>query len=350
MRYTEENSINDILNDKKIMPYLPLFFQNEFIEMIEEEKREDSLQSLRESIRMPWGAPYLSELLVASVNAILDIVEKKTYTILSLWGEVDNTIRLDPSAKNKSAVCLMIKNRACKNEIRPAVIICPGGGYVGVSSVLEGLRIAERMEKAGYQPFVLNYRVKPNAYPAPQLDLALAVKYVRANAEKYQIDTENVMITGFSAGGHVCAIEAGLFEELEKILNNELEIVQSPLAERYRRISARPDKVSLNYARISYMLPDCGASFQIISGGEEKLREKLSAERNVTERYPKTFLWICEDDEAVNPEECRLMEQALAAHGVEHLCRIYPTGGHGIGLGKGTSAENWMEEMLEFMK
>ena len=70
---------------------------------------------------------------------------------------------------------------------------------------------------------------------------------------------------------------------------------------------------------------------------------------SVTAEMPKTYLWACEDDGLVPYQHLILMQEALQAAGVPNRCRIFPTEGHGIALGIGTSAEGWLEDMLDFM-
>ncbi len=343
MRFTYKNSLNDILNDPYLSMCMPFFYPSVLLDVIERENRDKSLDFLKDTVCMSQSDPYNLELFLNTANRLEE--RKDKYIFLPLWGEVDKSIKLDARGKDKRSVCLTALSCAEDGKKRPAVIICPGGGYVSIYGVLEGLDIADRMEQEGWRPFILDYRLKPNFYPAPQLDLMLAIKYIRANAEKYLIDADNIMILGFSAGGHLCATQAALWRELEPVLDSELKKGNFLVAEQYRSISARPDKVCLNYACIKYTVSE----EERVRGKTDFLMEKLSADQNVRPDYPKTFLWICEDDPVVNPEECRFMDRSLTAHGVNHLCRIYPSGGHGIGLGEGTSAENWMNEMLQFM-
>ena len=61
---------------------------------------------------------------------------------------------------------------------RPAVIICPGGGYEFVSP-REGEPVAMRFLAAGFHAFVLEYSVAPARFPTALAELANAVKTVR---------------------------------------------------------------------------------------------------------------------------------------------------------------------------
>ena len=62
----------------------------------------------------------------------------------------------------------------------------------------------------GYQAAILRYSVKPAKYPLALLQLAKAVAHLREYADEYHIDTEKIVVQGFSAGGHL-ACSLGVF-------------------------------------------------------------------------------------------------------------------------------------------
>ena len=75
---------------------------------------------------------------------------------------------------------------------RPAVIICPGGGYE-YQSDRESEPIALEFLKRGYQAFILEYAVleeneTKGLLPYPQMDLAKAVAYVKEHQEVWNVD------------------------------------------------------------------------------------------------------------------------------------------------------------------
>ena len=88
---------------------------------------------------------------------------------------------------------------------RPAVIICPGGGY-GFVSPREAEPIALRYCGAGFHTFILDYSTAPAGWPAACCELAKAVAYVRSIAEEHHIDKDKIVVCGFSAGGHLAAL------------------------------------------------------------------------------------------------------------------------------------------------
>ena len=110
----------------------------------------------------------------------------------------------------------------------------------------------------------------------------------------------------------------------------------------------RPDKVCLCYPVISFLSEDHEPSFQALTGGDESLREHLSIEKQVDPDYPKTFIWTCADDSLVPPSNASRMAEALEAQKVPHKFCLYPQGEHGCFLAVGTSAEGWVDEMLDF--
>ena len=70
---------------------------------------------------------------------------------------------------------------------RPAVIVCPGGGYA-FTSEREGEPVALQYAAAGCQAFVLWYSVAPDVWPTALLELAASVAYVRSHASEWDID------------------------------------------------------------------------------------------------------------------------------------------------------------------
>ena len=85
--------------------------------------------------------------------------------------------------------------------MKGAVLICPGGAFQFRSDQPEGVDVAEALSQLGYQSFVVDYRLRPYTQQEGALDLARAVRFVRAHAEEYGIDEKDIAVMGFSAGG-----------------------------------------------------------------------------------------------------------------------------------------------------
>ena len=95
---------------------------------------------------------------------------------------------------------------------RPAILVCPGGGYVYCSRA-EGEPVAMGFAARGFHTFVLRYSTGLEAADfQPLKEVSWAIGYIRENAEKWNIDPEKIVSCGFSAGGHL-ALSSGLLAE-----------------------------------------------------------------------------------------------------------------------------------------
>lgn len=87
---------------------------------------------------------------------------------------------------------------------RPVIVICPGGAY-GMTSDREAEAIAVRFMGMGYHAVVLRYSVAPARYPVALRQLAKTVALLRENSDKWHIEKNKIIVSGFSAGGHLAA-------------------------------------------------------------------------------------------------------------------------------------------------
>ena len=95
---------------------------------------------------------------------------------------------------------------------RPAIVVCPGGGYV-YCCAREGEPVALSYAARGFHTFVLNYSTGFDAAGfAPLQELSWAIGYIRENAEQWHIDPNKIVSLGFSAGGHL-AFSSGILGE-----------------------------------------------------------------------------------------------------------------------------------------
>lgn len=222
------------------------------------------------------------------------------------------------------------------NKKRETIIICPGGGYEFTSD-REAEPIALKFVAQGFNAVVIRYSIAPVRYPTALLELAETVRYVREKEKEWNVDTEKVIVCGFSAGGHLAG-------SLGVLWNNEI-------IEKYLDIKneeVKPNAMILCYPVISSGEFAHKGSFDSLLGEKEAeiSRENLSLEKLVSIETPKTFLWHTFDDGTVPVQNSLLFSNALAFNKVQFELHIYPSGVHGLGLCEEITAMNGRSEHI----
>ena len=325
--FTLNNSLNDILNNERVNKKLHFLFSPRYYENVGGMARKMKLKHMMKFTKTSWGSPFPAEGLLRCANFLISRREAGEMTSISIWKDLEGT---------EDVVLIPFLHKDKKNA--PCVIVCPGGAYNSVAFHNEGIPVANELYERGYQVLVLNYRVRPNLYPKPEQDLVRAIRFVRANYEKLGVNPEDIMIMGFSAGGHLCGAVGALYDHIEDPTH------------RYEHISARPDKICLAYPVIGF-LEDAETYSKQYHLGEDADEEKcrtLSVEMLTSKDYPKTFIWACEDDPVVAVSNAKRLAGSLENKTAEYCLKVYPTGGHGIGTAKGTSAAGWLDEMKNY--
>lgn len=221
-----------------------------------------------------------------------------------------------------------------KYNKRPLVLICPGGGY-GFVSDREAEVMALQFTAMGYHAAVLTYSTYPVRYPAQILEVAQAWKLIRENAEEWNVLSDKTVILGCSAGGHLAA-SYSLFCG-EGFVTKSVGLVADEL---------RPAGMILCYPVITSGEFSHRDSFATLLGGDyeslvgTELLEKVSLEKQVTEKAPPAFIWHTYTDNVVPVENSLLFASALRKHNVNCELHIFPDGGHGLGLANELSQDS----------
>jgi acetyl esterase/lipase len=221
------------------------------------------------------------------------------------------------------------------------IIVCPGGGYGG-RAPHEAAPIARWLNSVGVASFVLDYRVAPYRHPIPLGDAQRAVRLVRARSAEWHIDPKKIGILGFSAGGHLAASAATLFEA-----------GKADAADPIDRESSRPDALIACYPVISFgEFRHHGSMVNLIGENPDPdLRRKLSLENSVTPQTPPTFLWHTSNDGGVPVENSLLFAAALHSNKVPFSLHVFPRGDHGLGLAANVpEVRQWTVLCAEWLK
>ncbi len=245
----------------------------------------------------------------------------------------------------------------CRGEIRPAILVIPGGGYQGVCSDREGEPIALAFVAHGYNAFVLHYRVgkEGDHFPKQMIDAGKAMIYIREHAEQYYVDPARVFMTGFSAGGHLTGSMATMFD---------YEEMKAEFGDKYPMI--RPTGAILCYPVVSAMVVTHQGSFENLTGKsfaeltvEDK--RKFSLECAASEKSAPMFIWHTAEDELVPIAGSLALAEKLASLGLSFKLSVYPYGTHGLALGNEITecgnrkwvqkmGEGWVDEACLWMK
>lgn len=211
------------------------------------------------------------------------------------------------------------------NASGAAIVVCPGGGYGGLTAH-EGVEYALWLNELGIHAFVLKYRLGSKGYRHPVMlqDVSRAIRTVRARAEEWHVDPKRVGIIGSSAGGHLASTVMTHYDAGDAASTDTVE-----------RQSSRPDLGILCYAVISFGDKGHKGSQHNLLGDNapDELVKSLSNELQVTKDTPPAFLFHTTDDSVVRVENSLLFAEALSAHNVPYALHVYPHGPHGLGLG-----------------
>lgn len=209
-----------------------------------------------------------------------------------------------------------------------AVIVAPGGGFLGLAMEVEGYHVAQWLADHGVAAFVLKYRViptpaafkdfadgmtatrngKPSTMrpPADTPDFAVqdglaALALVRSRARQWNIDPIRVGMMGFSAGA---------FTTISATLAAKAGERPAFIAPIYGRLTARP----------------------------------------VPADAPPMFAVLASDDHFFAAQGFGLVDAWIAAKRPVEL-HLYQDGGHGFGLGRpGTTSDGWIAQFMTWLR
>ena len=209
----------------------------------------------------------------------------------------------------------------CKNG-KGTVVIFPGGGY-HILAPHEGDGYAKFLNEHGYDAFVVTYRLNPIHFPAQLLDARRAVRFVRANAEKYGIDPNKIAVMGSSAGGHLAALVSTYRGALEGE-KDELD-----------QVDYLPNGTILCYPVLNGTedgIRHLGSFIGLL--GEDRLDQvaAFSPDLIADEKTPPAFLWHTAEDKGVNVINSYRYATRLRELNIPAELHVFPFGPHGLGL------------------
>jgi len=155
---------------------------------------KESLTNIRDTSFATWSAfqkekKYHPNIQIATIALSKNVAEKKDIVYHRIH-------------KRKLLLDAFIPAKA--NGI--AFIMIHGGGWRSGNRA-QHHDLAKALAAKGYACFTPEYRLSTDAYyPAAIFDIKEAIKWVRQHAKNYKIDTNKIVISGFSAGGQMAAL------------------------------------------------------------------------------------------------------------------------------------------------
>ena len=231
-------------------------------------------------------------------------------------------------------------------------IVLPGGGYAHCLTGSEGYTIAACLNDLGITAVVLEYRTGFHCSKnAPVQDLARTVKFIFDNQDMLEIDPTDYALIGFSAGGNL----AGLYGS-----------EQQGYAKYH---TAKPGAVILGYpwtninhwlnhpywniweAMVGIWFSERGNLFMFGLKPTREDRESVCVQNWITEGYPPTYMFTGDDDILVRAgSHTDVLAKAFKKNHVRYCYQQFYRVPHGVGIGKGTNAEGWLNEAVDFWK
>ena len=226
----------------------------------------------------------------------------------------------------------------------PAIVVCPGGGYVQLAMNHEGRQVANYLNSLGIAAFVLRYRLGPRYHHPIELgDAQRAIRTLRSHAAEWRLDPSRIGIMGFSAGGHLAMTAATRFDA-----------GNATAADAVDRVSSRPDFVVLGYPVISMTEPwtHQGSKTSLLgTTPDPALARSLSGEQAVIKDTPPTFIFHTNADTAVPAENSVYYYLALRKMGIPAELHIFEKGPHGVGLANEDAAlSEWSKLLANWLR
>lgn len=223
---------------------------------------------------------------------------------------IDKTQPFDDSKQNfRPSIRVFLPAKDKANGM--AVVCCPGGGYSHLATDHEGYDWAPFFNERGFAFVVLKYRMPHGVTEVPISDAKEALRVVRENAEKWNINPAKVGIMGSSAGGHLASTIA---THSDSLTVPAFQILFYPVI------------------TFDYTYTHKGSRHGLIGTDASEEQVKLySNELQVTKTTPPAILLLSDDDRVVPSPNSVNYYLALKKNGIPATMHIYPSGGHGWG-------------------
>ena len=200
---------------------------------------------------------------------------------------------------------------------RPAIVVCPGGGYV-YCSPREAEPVALSYAAKGFHAFILRYSTGWDCKDfAPLQEISWVIGYLRENAEAWHIDPQKIVTCGFSAGGHL-ALAAGVMAE------------------------NKPNAMILGYPAVAMPnMPGMNYMLKLLTGKEDVTdedAERFNLPAHITKDAPPVFL-VSTAEDVLTRFGALLVANKYSDLGMNYELHVFQHGPHGYSLANEVCAD-----------
>ena len=261
------------------------------------------------------------------------------------------TIERDVSYREGHArwVLNMIAPKERSSRPRPAVVLVHGGGWT-MGDQYKFTKMGYNLAEEGYVVMLPTYRlVKDAPFPACLEDVKNSVRWLRAHAEKYQIDPTKIGAYGNSAGGTLvvtAAITNGMkeFEGEGSHLDysSDLQAVVGSGV-----VGDMLDESHSKRAKFAYLQLARGTDRSLSDSKAEKVMKEASPSSYVSRDVPPLLLVHGTADDVVIIDSTDKFVESMKEAGAAIAYLRFEGAGHGV---MGQKANETTPEMLKFFK
>ena len=192
-----------------------------------------------------------------------------------------------------------------------AVVVCPGGGYAMLATMHEGIMWNFFFSRENVATIMLTYRLPHGNHEVPASDVYQAIRIVKEHAKEWNIDPNQIGVMGSSAGGHLASTVATHAADDVRPAFQILFYPVITMDKRYTHMGTHDNLIGKD--------------------ATPEMETLYSNEKQVTEKTPRAFIVLADDDDVVPSINSAWYFAALKDHGVPANMHVYPTGGHGFG-------------------
>jgi acetyl esterase/lipase len=240
----------------------------------------------------------------------------------------------------------------------PVIVTIAGSAFFSDSSKHWAFDIGKPLLKHGFAIVAVNHRSSRDAiFPAQINDIKGVVRFLRANAQKYNLDTNFVGITGTSSGGHLSAMMGTSGGVTNYTIGDKTINIEGDVGGNYK-MSSHVDAVVDWFGPTAFQIMDsCGSTMvhdapdspeSTLIGGPIQENDELCALANPITYIDKNdppFLIIHGDADPLVPNcQSIILHEALRSKDVENKIISVPGGGHGDGV----FIDKYIEKMIKF--